>query len=367
MTYKAGIIGAGGIAGMGILGMHDEESIGKEKIKASHAGGYDATSDIELTAIADVDEEKLFRFGSAWDISEERRYDGHGAMLESEDLDVISVCTPSFLHHEHVTDTAQSQADPDVIWCEKPIASQVSNAREMGNICEETSTQLMVNHSFRFTDKLQHLKQLIHRENLLGEIKSVSMQFRMELLRNSTHLLDTMVYLLDSRAKRVSGYINGQNEAVESLKVNSEVDDAGGGGYVVMNDGTFVTVDCTIPRHASSMMLNFIGTEGKLYLNNDDGEWRYWSLDEETGNHIEKPLPGIEGAWTWEDDYKGSFANAAMHVEDLLNGDAENYSTGREATRSLEIIVAFYLSHFTGGQVEIPLARPLRDVTITSW
>jgi hypothetical protein len=40
VTYRAGIIGTGGIAGMSILGMHDEEAIGKEKIDASHAGGY---------------------------------------------------------------------------------------------------------------------------------------------------------------------------------------------------------------------------------------------------------------------------------------------------------------------------------------
>jgi hypothetical protein len=29
MTYSAGIIGTGGIAGMGILGMHDSSKIGK--------------------------------------------------------------------------------------------------------------------------------------------------------------------------------------------------------------------------------------------------------------------------------------------------------------------------------------------------
>ena len=59
MTYRAGIIGAGGIAGLGILGMHDEEKIGSEKIDASHAGGIESTSDIELVAVADVDESQL--------------------------------------------------------------------------------------------------------------------------------------------------------------------------------------------------------------------------------------------------------------------------------------------------------------------
>ena len=365
MTYAAGIIGTGGIAGMGILGMHDPEDIGRKKIEASHAGGYAAQEGIELVAVADVDDGKLRRFGEAWEIPEERRYLGHESMLENETLDVVSVCTPTYIHHQHVVDAARSAADPSLVWCEKPIDSQVSAAERMISACEETDTELLVNHSFRFTDKLQQLRTLIQEDDLLGDVVSVSTQFRMELLRNSTHLLDTLVYLLDARAETVAGHITGENEAVDTLETDREVDDAGGGGFVVMDDGTFVTVDCTIPRELSSMTLQFIGSEGKLYMNNDDGEWRYWRLED--GEHVEESLPGIEGAWTWGEDYRRAFANAAGHVVDVLDGRAENASTGEEATRSLEIIIALYLSHHTGGQVEIPLARPLRDVRITSW
>lgn len=365
MSYRAGIIGTGGIAGMGILGMHDTDAIGKEKIHASHAGGYDATPEIELVAVADIDEENLTTFGEAWGIPSDRQYLSHEAMLGEEDLDVVSVCTPSFLHHEHVVSAAHSDAAPDVIWCEKPIASSVSDADEMIDICEETNTELVVNHSFRFTDKLQRLYTLLQEERLLGEVNAVSTQFRMELLRNSTHLLDTLVYLLDSHAELVSGYISGENEAVDSLGADHEVDDSAGGGFALMNDGTFTTIDCTIPRAISSMTLQFIGSKGKLYMNNDDGEWRYWRLED--GEHVEESLPGINDAWTWEDDYQNAFANAARHIQSLLKGNATNRSTGREALRSLEIIVGFYISHYTGSQVDIPLDRPLRRVDITSW
>ncbi len=365
MTYTAGIIGAGGIAGMGILGMHDSDAIGREKIRASHAGGIDATEDIELVAIADIDPEKLERFGTAWEIPEDRRYRGHEAMLSAEDLDVVSVCTPSYLHHRHVIDSVESDAAPDLIWCEKPIASSVSDAEAMVDACRDVEVDLVINHSFRFTDKLQQLATLIAAEDLLGEVHSVSSQFRMELLRNATHLLDTLVYLLDARAEVVSGYITGENEAVTELGAGRTVDDAGGGGFIRMDDGSFVTVDCTIPRTPSSMTMQFIGSRGKLYLNNDDGEWRYWQLED--GSHVERALPGIEGAWTWEEDYTNSFANAAAHIVDLLDGTAENHSSGEDATRSLEIIIGLYVSHYTGGQVAIPLERPLRDVTITSW
>ena len=365
MSYRAGIIGTGGIAGMGILGTHDAEAIGNEKIRASHAGGYDTASDIELVAVADIDEENLRTFSEAWDIPTGRQYLGHEAMLAAEDLDVISVCTPSFLHHDHVVDAARSDASPDVMWCEKPIASSVTDAETMIEACDETGTELVVNHSFRFTDKLRKLHDLVQEDELLGDVHSVSTQFRMELLRNSTHLLDTLVYLLDARAERVSGYISGENEAVDSLDADQEVDDSAGGGFALMDDGTFATIDCTIPRDESSMTLQFVGSEGKLHMNNDDGEWRYWRLED--GEHVEEPLPGIEGAWTWDDDYQGAFANAARHVQSLLDGGATNASTGREALRSLEIIVGFYISHYTGGQVNVPLDRPLRDVEITSW
>ncbi|MFC6976623.1 Gfo/Idh/MocA family protein [Halomicroarcula sp. GCM10025709] len=365
MTYRAGIIGTGGIAGMGILGMHDEEDIGEKKVRASHAGGYKATEGVELVAVADVDETKLEQFGEAWEIPPDRRYVGHESMLAAEDLDLVSVCTPSYLHADHVVDAAESAADPALIWCEKPIASSVSDAEEMVTVCDETDTELLINHSFRFTTKLQRIRDLIQEEGLLGDVHAVATQFRMELLRNSTHLLDTLVYLLDARAEQVSGYITGENEAVDSLEAAERVDDAGGGGFVVMDDGSFVTIDCTIPREASSMTLQFVGSEGKLYLNNDDGEWRYWGLDD--GSHVEADLPGIDGAWTWDEDYRDAFANAAADAVAVVDGTMENPSTGDEATRSLEIIVGFYISHYTGGQVSVPLDRPLRDVTITSW
>jgi predicted dehydrogenase len=286
-------------------------------------------------------------------------------MLEEETLDVVSVCTPSYLHYRHVVDTATSSAAPDVIWCEKPIASQVSNANEMVDVCERTDTELVVNHSFRFTDKLQQLEHLINQEEIVGDVRAVSTQFRMELLRNSTHLLDTLVYLLDARAETVAGYITGENEVVDGLDTNETVDDSGGGGFVVMDDGTFVTIDCTIPRDISSMNFSVIGSEGKLYMNNDDGEWRYWSLED--GDHVERPLPGIEGSWTWDDDYENAFANAVGHLKSLLDGTAENHSPGQDAVRSLEIIVGFYVSHYTSGMASIPLDRPLQDIQITSW
>jgi predicted dehydrogenase len=286
-------------------------------------------------------------------------------MLESENLDVVSVCTPSYLHHDHVIDTARSASNPAVIWCEKPIASSVAEADAICAVCEDTDTELVVNHSFRFTKKLQRLRYLIRQEGIIGQPKSISAQYRMELMRNSTHVLDTLLYLLDIEPTMVGGYITGENEAVDALDADVEVTDAGGSGFVVMEEGAVASIDCTVPRKESSMTFNIIGDKGKLYLNNDDGEWRYWRLED--GEHVEESLSGINGSWTWETDYKSAFPNAAQHIADLLAGEAENRSSGIEATKSLAIIVSFYLSHHTGGRIELPLNQSLRQVSITSW
>jgi len=227
MKYKAGIIGTGGIAGMGILGMHEEEKIGEEKVLASHAGGYDSTEGIELVSAADLDEETLTTFSEAWNIAPDQRYSDHATMLEKESLDVVSVCTPTYLHDSHVKDVVRI-GDPDLIWCEKPLASSVGAGREMIEICREEDIELLINHSFRFTDKIQGLRSEIE-DGLIGDVQAVNASFRRELLRNSTHLIDTLVYLLDARAARISGYVNGENDAVDALDSDREVDDAGGG------------------------------------------------------------------------------------------------------------------------------------------
>jgi len=142
----------------------------------------------------------------------------------------------------------------------------------MAGVCRETETELVINHSFRFTAKLQALRELILEDGLIGDVRSVDARFRMELIGNSTHLLDTIAYLLLTTADTVMGYVTGENEVVEGLGAGIDVDDAGGGGVVAMQDDTFVTVDCTLPRDISSIAAQMFGTEGKLYLNNDDGE-----------------------------------------------------------------------------------------------
>jgi predicted dehydrogenase len=198
MTYRAGIIGTGGIAATGILGLHDEEAIGKEKVRASHAGGYEAAEDVDLVAIADVDEEK-----------------------------------PA----------------TDVIWCEKSIASQGSAAEEMIETCAETDTDLVVNHSFRFTDDLRTLRRLIQ-EHVLGEVHSVATH--PDGIAVNLHAPARHARLPAGRPGRLRERARHRRDrGPHSLEAAQAVDVSGGGSFVGLDEGTFPTVDCTVPRNDS--------------------------------------------------------------------------------------------------------------------
>jgi predicted dehydrogenase len=355
MSLRAGIVGAGGVAGMGIYGSDNRET-GVEPSDASHAGGYDRAEGVELVAVADLDEDRLRRFGEAWAVPQEGRYTDHERMLGEADLDVVSVCTPSMLHHDHVIDAVEV-GNPAVVWCEKPVACSVADSEAMVAACEDAGTDLVVNHSRRFMRQHQVLRDAVA-DGLLGEVRTASGAAPIELLRVGTHMVDLLLYLLDDRAAEVGGFVTGENEAAADLGAET-VDDAGGGGYFRTAGGTHVTFDGAAPRAMADWRCRLVGSEGRLVT--DD---RGWTLFERTEGGHERAAAPTGGH---EDSFEDSFANAATHLVNLVDGDATNVSPGREAVYALEVLAGFYVSHHTGGRVSVPLADPLADVTVESW
>jgi predicted dehydrogenase len=341
MSYETGLVGLSGIG-------------------TRHQVGYAATEGIDLVAIADVDDELLARHGDAWDIPEERRYADHAELLAAEDLDAVSIATPSFLHHEHVLDAVDSAADPDVVWCEKPIAVSVSEAYEMLAACEESDVDLLIDHTRRFSETYRRLHEAINEAEVLGEVQSVHVQSPEELLRNGTHMVDLLTYLLDERFERVMGHLTDAG--------GGDLDDSGGGGVAITESGTYVNVDATTSREITTGDWLVVGDEGKLEFSEYAGEIGYWRLeDSDEGSygteHVEAPLPEpVDGF----DDSEAMFAAGAANVVGLLDGTAENRSPGEEATHVLETIVGLFVSHYTGSAVDLPLDRPLQDVSIRS-
>ena len=319
-------------------------------------------------AAADIDSHALSEFCEEFSIPASRAYSHHDEMLAEEDLDILSVATPSFLHHDHVIDATQAAASPRAIWCEKPIALSVSEAEQMMIACEESNTRLVINHQRRFADEYRALRAKLHEEQLLGDLESVHTHSPRELLRNGTHTVDLITFLLDERIASVAGYLTGESGLGDPDDQGDvqNFDDSGGGGVLVSEGGVYVTIDQTVPRPISKGYKTLVGTGGTLHMPSRD-QWVFHQLEDDPegpygASHVESPLPaGLEITSNQE-----KFTNGARHLVDLIEGNAENWSSGEDATHVLEIIVAIFVSHYLGSRVSLPLDRPLRDVRILS-
>lgn len=145
-TIRVGIIGTGSIADY------------------AHMPGYQATKGVEVVAACDVVPGKAAEFAKKWGIL--TAYDSHREMLEKEELDAVSVCTPNFAHKETSIDALDAGLH---VLCEKPIALNAAEGREMAAAARRAGKVLQIGLHWRFTSEAQVLKRYVEAGDL-GDI-----------------------------------------------------------------------------------------------------------------------------------------------------------------------------------------------------
>lgn len=93
-------------------------------------------------------------------------YDNIERMLEEQELDVVNVCTPNYLHHPH---TLQVLAQKKHVVCEKPMALSLRQCEEMIAAARENERSVFVVMQNRFNEPVQQVKRLLEK-NALGKI-----------------------------------------------------------------------------------------------------------------------------------------------------------------------------------------------------
>ncbi len=130
----------------------------------SHIDGYQSHPGVEVVAIADMDAAKVEQIGNAKGIP--GRYTSAEQMLEQEKLDVVSVVTPNKFHKPL---TLAALAAGCHVLCEKPMAMNADEAKEMLAASKKARKKLMINFSYRFSDQSWALKKQVE-DGILGDI-----------------------------------------------------------------------------------------------------------------------------------------------------------------------------------------------------
>jgi len=87
-------------------------------------------------------------------------------VVERKDIDIIDVSTPGYLHHPMVIAAAQAGKH---IFCEKPLANSLVEAKEMLKAAEKAGVMHMVNFCYRRAPAVTFAKKLID-DGFLGDV-----------------------------------------------------------------------------------------------------------------------------------------------------------------------------------------------------
>ena len=129
-----------------------------------HLQGYAKSPHAEIAAVCDIDAARAERVANEFQVP--RVFTDYREMLKMEEIDVVSVCVPNYLHAPVAI--ACFEAGKHVV-CEKPMAMNASEGEQMLEAARKAGRRLMMAFNNRFRGDVQVLKGFIEAGEL-GEI-----------------------------------------------------------------------------------------------------------------------------------------------------------------------------------------------------
>ena len=331
--YKIGLVGCGRIGTL----LEEDKLRGKP---CTHAGGFNVLSNAQMVAGCDINSSRLKKFGTRWGV--DRLYEDYQEMLQQEKLDVVCIATWTNLHASMVMHAAESGVK--AIFCEKPIALNPRDARQMVGFCKRKNISLIINHERRWDSYYQKAHQIIQ-TGKIGEIRTIignalSWKPRKQPIRtygggaffhDGTHLTDLLLYF-GGPVKWVSGHDirpHGKKHIEETAC-----------GMIAFKNGAMGFLEGGGARKYFNFELDIQGSEGRLLLGNN-GRKLYLTKKSKrfTGfKELEQaPFPEPKRITS-------PFEGAARETLKCLRTGKDGISSGTDGLKALEIIFAVYRS-----------------------
>ncbi len=334
--YKTAMLGCGGRA-------------------RGHADAYRLVKGGKLTAICDMNEELLNKFGDDFGISS--RYTDLDEMLEKEKPDVLHIVTSPVIPSSNkrlrypLMKQASNHGVPAAI-IEKPVAIEGEDWKQIAGLAEETQTKFVVNTQLNFHPKNLELKRDVT-EGRIGEIKFIDASARSRAAEQGGHVLQLVSsYIDNSRPVRVLGQIAGS----ENLNSASHPSPTHTVGHVLYENGLHVSL--AFGTEFGQMVSDDPGIYGhkRVFVVGAKGfvHWRFSSWERATLEDGYESGPLNYG----EQDVVAQ-ANFTEAVFDWLDDENKVHPTHlKQSLAEFNLILGMYYSGITNEIIELPFEPP---------
>ncbi|MGV1015863.1 MAG: Gfo/Idh/MocA family protein [Fluviibacter phosphoraccumulans] len=284
------------------------------------------------------------------------------SLLESTTADCVILTTPSGLHSSQTIDIAKAGLH---VMTEKPMATRWRDGLQMVEACDRASVKLFVVKQNRRNATLQLLKRAVEQKRF-GKIYSVGLNVfwtRPQDYYDSAKWRGTWEFDGGAFMNQASHYIDlldwiaGPVESVMAytgtLARDIEVEDTGVAA-IRWRNGAMGTLNVTMLTYPKNMegSITILGEKGSVRIGGVAvNEIQHWAFDEK---HPED-----------EQINQASYATTSVYgfghplyydnVINTLRGEAEAETDGREGLKSLELLIAMYLSARDGKRIALPL------------
>ena len=330
------------------------------RIAENHFGSIDKHSDrAELVDVCDTDPAALARAVAR---TGARGHETLTAMLEKTNADIVVLATPSGLHAEQASETARTGRH---VMTEKPRATRWRDGLRMVRACDEKPVRLFVVKQNRRNATLQLLRSAVEKKRF-GRIYMVNINVfwtRPQEYYDSAAWRGTWEFDGGAFMNQASHYVDlldwliGPIESVQAYTATLaraiEVEDSG-----VMNirwrSGALGSMNVTMLTYPRNL-------EGSITILGEKGTVRVGGVAVNQIQHWEFAEPDPDDEKIKDASYQTTsvygFGNPLYydHVIKVLRGEAEPETDGREGLKSLETLIATYLSARDGRRVPLPL------------
>jgi predicted dehydrogenase len=339
--------------------------------------------EFNLTAVCDLMEANREKVASTHGV---KAFDDFGAMLASENPDVVMITTGNVPHAPLTIQSAQYGVRG--VYCEKPMAMSLDEARRMVQVCKETDTVLVINHQRRIGPDLLEARRQID-AGAIGKVLRARGHCAGDILSDGTHVVDSLMWLLgDPEPEWVLGQFHREidDAMLERAAVQKSKGQPGKPGYrfghpvenggmaVVQfpEDGPRMEVFCGDMRdeHRIYQDYEIIGSHGRIWRSGDKvGENLFIQTAEGGPLHIGhgenwaacalRDSEDQDGGWCVLDlpddsPAAGIPGGYERFARTILEGEPHPMS-GATALKGFEIVMGIYESARLRKRLEFPL------------
>jgi predicted dehydrogenase len=144
--------------------------VGLGLISNENVLGYLNSEDAEIVAVCRRDEGAAREWLKRWNLPQARYYPDLEDMLEKEQLDIVEILTPHYLHGPQAVKCAQARVKG--ISLQKPMATSLRECDQIIDACRKNNVVLKVYENFVFYPVYLKAKELID-QGLIGELLSI--------------------------------------------------------------------------------------------------------------------------------------------------------------------------------------------------